>query len=896
MIETLDDPMAPERVGWKFARLKLLHAAGVRVPPLFCLTDQAFRLAVTPVADRITALLADVDHADWHEVRDVSARIRELVEEVTLTPRVMEALGHAVDRLLPGDGLVAVRSSVLAARPDEAEDSGDHAFAGMSDSFLYVPKAGISAAVSRCWSSAFSPEGLLYRHRLGLTAQGLAVAVGVQQMVLGERSLVMFTCDPATYARRTVISAGWGIGEGVVQEKTATDHFFVGPGGDVDRVVSGKSTMITLDEQRGYGTRTVDVPERLRHVPVLADDEVVSLAGLGRRIEELLGTAQDIEATLTPDGQVHVVQSRPVVLEQSRHRVWSSANVSESFPGTTTPMTYSVARRFYGLLNHDYLRRCGVGERELYDLRETTSRLLGYVDGRIYHSITSFTTMLTALPLFEGLRRDWERLVAELDTAYAEPAPPPATRLERARRFGRLARSWARAGRNHMTLPRDFTAFERQWRQLLRERRSTVLQDRHPLSLVSDFREVWRRAGDLWGVTLVNYQFMVLCHKMIEQVLERSGVTDHATLFSQLLCGGRQLKGAEIALEAVRLAEQVRHDPELTARFATGDARRTWEELDAGLLPAEFTAAFRSHLSRYGDRGIEELKLEQPNLRDTPWHLVELVRQYVASGMTVAELEEAERRNRAEGEDELRRLLPDRPAVRALVLWLFDRLRTHLYYREAGRYMRSELFGYSKQVLLALGTQLHHRGVLGDAQDVFLLDLDELFGFVDGSGSTHDLAGLVEVRRRDMKRASSLEPHREFATADVVALSVPHHERADGVDEAPTAHVLKGLGSCPGRVRGRARVVMSPSLGTALEPDSILITRETDPGWLYLMLAARGIVVERGSMLSHTAITGRKFGIPTIVGVPGATARIEDGSLIEIDGATGRVTVLEGEA
>ena len=66
-----------------------------------------------------------------------------------------------------------------------------------------------------------------------------------------------------------------------------------------------------------------------------------------------------------------------------------------------------------------------------------------------------------------------------------------------------------------------------------------------------------------------------------------------------------------------------------------------------------------------------------------------------------------------------------------------------------------------------------------------------------------------------------------------------------------------------------------------------------DPGWLFLMLASKGMVVERGSMLSHTAITGRKFGIPTIVALPNATRAIPDGALIEIDGCSGVVTILE---
>ena len=62
------------------------------------------------------------------------------------------------------------------------------------------------------------------------------------------------------------------------------------------------------------------------------------------------------------------------------------------------------------------------------------------------------------------------------------------------------------------------------------------------------------------------------------------------------------------------------------------------------------------------------------------------------------------------------------------------------------------------------------------------------------------------------------------------------------------------------------------------------------------MLSAKALVVERGSMLSHTAITGRKFCIPTVVGVPEATMRIPDGAQIEVDGGLGVVTILEAVA
>jgi len=75
--------------------------------------------------------------------------------------------------------------------------------------------------------------------------------------------------------------------------------------------------------------------------------------------------------------------------------------------------------------------------------------------------------------------------------------------------------------------------------------------------------------------------------------------------------------------------------------------------------------------------------------------------------------------------------------------------------------------------------------------------------------------------------------------------------------------------------------------------DTVLVARETDPGWLFLMTVAKGMVVERGTLLSHTAITGRLLGVPTVVAVAGATTAIPDGALVELDCTAGTVRVVQ---
>ena len=101
----------------------------------------------------------------------------------------------------------------------------------------------------------------------------------------------------------------------------------------------------------------------------------------------------------------------------------------------------------------------------------------------------------------------------------------------------------------------------------------------------------------------------------------------------------------------------------------------------------------------------------------------------------------------------------------------------------------------------------------------------------------------------------------------------------------------RGLGCSAGTIRGRARVVRDPH-GVTLEHGDILIAEFTDPGWITVFANCAGLAVERGSLLSHSAIVARELGLPAVVGVPQLLAWITDGDLVEIDGAAGTIRKL----
>lgn len=112
------------------------------------------------------------------------------------------------------------------------------------------------------------------------------------------------------------------------------------------------------------------------------------------------------------------------------------------------------------------------------------------------------------------------------------------------------------------------------------------------------------------------------------------------------------------------------------------------------------------------------------------------------------------------------------------------------------------------------------------------------------------------------------------------------------VPRAGIGDVLVGEPGSTGTVRGRARVVIDPLLADDLEPGDVLVARFTDPSWTPLFLSAAAVVVSEDNQRSHAVILARELGIPCVVGLELATARLIEGSEIEVDGTIGTVTVL----
>lgn len=904
-------------VGNKFARQAVLREHGFPVPGFFCVPATVFDLVVpvTSPADEDGTRLSD---ADPEGISAWAATARERVESAGVPAGLDTALLDAFDRLVGPDGMAAVRACVVPNADGTGEDGADDPFAGLSDSFLYVGRDDLLRRTAACWASAFNAGALAYRLHRGLDPRAARVAVGVQRMVLGTRSFVAFSKDPRDGRDRCVIAAAYGIGEGVVQEKADVDHFFVDSAtADVEARVVPKHRMVGLDPaEPRLGAVALDVPARLAGQPVLDDEDARRIAALAADVEARLGGAQDIEGTIDEDGVVHLLQARPAMASEPAGPTasattptaipdanatpdatdaagsgvpWSNHNITESFPGVTCALTFSLAVRFYETAFRDTYRRMGVSAEELRRNGHHLKRMIGSVDGRVYCRLDAWYHLHGQVPGFDVIQGSWERAVGHRKSAHN--AQVDEVREHAAARGlrsvpGLLVRIARHRGAVH--------AFRDWWERTAERYSDPALDALSPDQLIATYRYVWAEVDERWGITLVNGFFLTAATGAAGALLRRWAPESGQELFNGLLCGGPENLSAKAVRSAIALAERVRSDDRLCEAVLDGDERQVWKAVTSGDYGQDVADAAARHVHAYGDRGLHDLKLEVVTIRQEPWTLLRVLRPFIRQELTTTASLTEEHRIREEAEAELRRNGRG-PVRRGALAALFGALRRLMRFREDARFYRSQLIGFSRGVLLRLGAALADAGRLDAPSDVFDLTVEEVIGAFDGTLPGTDLRGLARVRgddRRGMLERPGLPGRFDAPAGTPLANAVTELRRtgAERPDGGPS--VLTGLASSSGRVRARAKVVLDPAVDPQTCEGRILIARETDPGWMFLMLAAKGLVVERGTILSHTAITGRVLGVPTVVAVEDATSLIPDGAWIEVDGRAGTVRLL----
>lgn len=865
------------RAGGKAAALAALTGSGLPVPPWFVVLPAAFLASVTP--DIVDVLR-----------RATSAQSAQSVfDRVRLSPQLASQVATASNRIGGADALFAVRSSA----PDE--DSTRLSFAGQLDSFLFVPRDELAARIVLVWRSGFGDRILRYRREAGIDPLSGVPAVIVQRMVDGSVSGVSFSADPVSGRRGiAVVAAIPGLASALVSGEAAADAWRVDRNGAiVERTIESKRVMHRAKPRHAEGVVSVPVPEEIAARPALPDEGVVRVASLARRAEAHFGRPQDIEWTLAA-GELYLLQSRPITTLADKadpdavRAVWDNSNIIESYSGVTTPLTFSFAQCAYENVYREFCRLMRVPPAVIEAHADMFSCMLGLINGRVYYNLINWYRLVALLPGYASNRRFMEQMMGVRESLPEDVAGAqrPASSARRVGDAIRLAFTLGGIAASLLTLDRRVGRFYQRLKRTLGTQRPDLSAQR-PDELVAYYRGLERGLLTHWDAPIVNDFATMIFHGLLRRLCAAWAGDAGGTLSNDLLCGGTGMLSGEPARRVRAMAEHAAQDRDLVLALCEQP-------------PMSVRACLRAHpalqrevdeyLDRFGDRCAEELKLESATLHDDPMPLLRSVGRCAAALASGAARDEtaAYATVRARAEATLARALRGRPLRRLVFVRILSAARARVRAREDLRFERTRVFGRARQVLVELGRRLHALDVLDDASDVFYLEVDEVLAFVETRSTATDLKGLAAVRKAEFARYQQQPaPADRFETHGIAYRG--HTFGADRPATEVAGDTLRGLGCSPGVVRGPVRVVSDPR-SADLQPGEIVVAERTDPGWVMIFPSAAGLLVERGSLLSHSAIVARELGLPTVVSLTGLTRWLGDGEWVEMNGATGVVT------
>jgi pyruvate,water dikinase len=298
-------------VGGKGANLGEMTQSGFPVPPGFIVTALAYKtfIAANKLQERIHTILSGVDVNDPVSLKETSDKVKKLILDGKIPDVITTEILKCYNDLsgLAGDpALVAVRSSATA------EDLPGASFAGQQATFLNVfGDHEVVKKVQECWASLFEPRAIFYREQKNFDHFKVAIAVPVQKMIQSEISGVMFTINPTTDNKKTIIiEAIWGLGEWIVQGLVTPDHYEVEKSSlEITRKEIVKQEMQL--SMSGIRDKEVAVPKNKQEKQKLTNREIQELAKLGKRLQEHYFFPQDAEWALEK-GKIYLVQTRPI--------------------------------------------------------------------------------------------------------------------------------------------------------------------------------------------------------------------------------------------------------------------------------------------------------------------------------------------------------------------------------------------------------------------------------------------------------------------------------------------------------------------------------------------------------------------------------------------------------
>ncbi|CAI4223268.1 unnamed protein product [Auanema sp. JU1783] len=821
------------------------------VPPGAVITTTAFdhHLKQNPeILELVSSLSAN--KKTLPEQIEIGRRVQEALKASTVSSSLLNELKQ-VGLKFDENKRYAVRSSAVG------EDGADLSSAGQLESCLNVPVQDFNHTIIECWCSNFRSEVITYRRNYGQLVNP-SMAVVIQEMCVGGKAGVMFTCDPVMNDDSAiVINVIDGIGEDIVSGKVTPDEV----------KILKKGLQITKPDPC-----------------CLTDHQLEDLARVGLFLEKSFSRCQDVEFVVK-DSDVFIVQSRDVTGRDaetqfellteldsavlSDHEVITTANVGEVLPFALTPLESTAGMEFdktmtkFGMepfrstmsrhptcilltiggtrffnigelflrnwktYEQDRLAELCVGGTNLFTSEDFQFAKQRYPPLPAHFNIVNLVTMIYCL-LFKS-KKQLAKVHAD-DQINREIAP---TKDASEYTFKELLELWADQS-GHTNL---------------------VLESHTNLSAYSSFTYIivgmLVRGSDSGGMT-------------------PEMLSDFAEIFSN--CSN--VISADIPFSFKKIAVGV-HQDGLSEEFLKLDEEEAIELIKTKGVKSK--AELDDFVELHGHRGVGELYISKRSWGDELSTIVPNLKSIIISNDFNIEAKVSK------PIDELIDSLMCKPAGfrRTLMKYMVKQTHKGVINREAAKTCLVRGVYYMRKTTRLIAKKLTEEGYLPDEDLFYYLHYQEIEELL----RTRSAKIISRAHRR--RKVYPILKEWKF---EHVSHGIPQPIEQADKRKFETLESLNGTVVCRGKVIGKARVAHSLEEARETQPGEILITHCTDVCWSPYFPIIKGIVTEIGGLLSHGAVVAREYGLPCLIAVEHAVSVFETGETVELNTDTGTIS------
>ena len=695
------------------------------------------------------------------------------------------------------------------------EDSSDNSFAGLFDTYLNVDSKDIESKVKECFNSINNKNVKEYITNKNIDISNVKMNVIIQKMVNSKNSGILFTSNPQGLLNESVIVVGRGLGNNVVEDKVDTTTYYFN---NTDSIYYYEGDCDYLD-----------------------NDMINNLISISKDLKKYFGEYIDIEFAIEND-DIYILQVRDITtIDDDNIVILDNSNIVESYPNISLPLTISFVEFVYSNVFKKEAYRLSHNNKLVEENNDKFNNMVGTANGRIYYKISNWYALIKFLPLSKKIIPIWQDMLGVKNKNY-DDGKLKIPFLTKIKTYFNTIKELKNVSKNMDILNDKFIKIN----DYFYNNFNNEMSNEEVFELYNKIKE---ELLDSWDITLVNdlYSFIytgLLKKRLNKKKYSSENVNDYISGISNI----ESLKPIKSMIELAYIEDKISMD--------------------------EYTDKFNNYISLYGDRNLEELKLESKTFRTDPSLLKNKIKEYQAD------------------KNKLEKLYKDLNSNNYTFIkedfitnYISKRAMFGIKNREISRLNRSRIYGMVREMFRQIGSNLERDNLIDKKEDIFYLNIDEVFNY-----KKFNLKELISNRKKDYKIYKLLPSYSRLIFSKTEFDK--HHKSINSNKIIIDKDKLEGIPTSNGIVEGEA-LVIDNILDNYDVKDKILVTKMTDPGWVFLIATAKGVISEKGSILSHTAIISRELKIPSIVGVEDATKIIKTGDYLKMDAHTGKIGILK---